>query len=365
MSDILRKYKLLPFGGYRGVMDCDCACADAPDTKALTEASNAAEMAGTKLGQEQIDEARKQYAKNSAVIDELVGAQRGLLQRQTALGDTQASMVNEVFNPLTRQMVDEANAESSVQRMEEAASRASADARAGSSQQVGAAMREGLRLGYSPARMARMVADMAGGAASRVAAATTGAREQQRQIGWDKRMDVAGMGKEAVAGANQSFGAGAVTATQAGATQMLPSTQLLSGLAGGADTTMAGHKTKLSGLGAILDSQTSYANQSNAAMQSGGGGLGGLGSFLGGAASIAKVAGFSDPRLKTNVVKIGVDEKTGLTIYEFTYLKDNKRYRGVMADEVEEVMPEAVNYNAYGFASVNYPMIGIEMTEVK
>lgn len=363
MSDILRKYKLLPFGGYRGVMDCDCACADAPDTKALTEASNAAEVAGTKLGQEQIDEARKQYAKNSAVTDELVGAQRGLLQRQTALGDTQARMVNEVFNPLTRQMVDEANAESSVQRMEEAASRASADARAGSSQQVGAAMREGLRLGYSPARMARMVADMAGGAASRVAAATTAAREQQRQIGWGKRMDVAGMGKEAVAGANQSFGAGAVTATQAGATQMLPSTQLLSGLAGGADTTMAGHKTKISGLGSILDSQTNYANATNAAMQSGGGMLGDLGGLLGGAASAYKA--FSDPRLKEAPVKVGVDEKTGLSIYEFTYLEDNKRYRGVMADEVEMLMPEAVTRNEYGFATVNYPMIGIEMTEVE
>ena len=363
MSHILFKYKLLPFSGYRGVMDCDCACADAPDTKAITDASNAAEAAGTKLGQEQIDEARKQFAKNSGVTDELVSQQRGLLQRQTALADSNAGMVNEVFNPLTRKLAADAEAEGSEQRMEEAAGRAAADARVGQTQQAGMMMRQGLRLGYSPARMARLAAEMAGSNASQVASATTNAREAQRQLGWQKGMDVAGMGKDFTASANTGYAAGASTATQAGATQMQPSTQLLSGLAGGADTTMAGHKTKLSGLGAILDSQTSYANQANAAMQSGGGGLGGLGSVMGGAASL--YSAFSDPRLKTDVVKVGVDEKTGLNIYEFTYLQDNKRYRGVMADEVEEIMPDAVEHNAYGFASVNYPMLGIEMKEVQ
>lgn len=74
----------------------------------------------------------------------------------------------------------------------------------------------------------------------------------------------------------------------------------------------------------------------------------------------------SDPRLKTGVVPVGRDERTGLTLYEFAYVgaTDGKRYRGVMADEVERNYPEAVAYDDLGFASVDYGRLGIEMVEV-
>lgn len=74
----------------------------------------------------------------------------------------------------------------------------------------------------------------------------------------------------------------------------------------------------------------------------------------------------SDPRLKTNVEKVGFHEGAGLNLYEFNYLNDpsGKRYRGVMADEVQTRYPSAVHYDDLGFASVNYAMLGIEMVEV-
>ena len=73
----------------------------------------------------------------------------------------------------------------------------------------------------------------------------------------------------------------------------------------------------------------------------------------------------SDRRLKTDIVPVGRDERTGLTLYEFSYLgaTDGKRWRGVMADEVERVDPEAVVYDDMGFASVDYARLGIEMVE--
>lgn len=87
-----------------------------------------------------------------------------------------------------------------------------------------------------------------------------------------------------------------------------------------------------------------------------------------GAAGTAASAHFlkSDPRLKTGVVPVGRDERTGLTLYEFAYTgaTDGKRYRGVMADEVERNHPEAVTYDDLGFASVDYGRLGIEMVEV-
>jgi hypothetical protein len=74
----------------------------------------------------------------------------------------------------------------------------------------------------------------------------------------------------------------------------------------------------------------------------------------------------SDRRLKTDIVPVGRDERTGLALYEFGYIgaTDGKRYRGVMADEVERVDPDAVVYDDLGFASVDYARLGIEMVEV-
>jgi hypothetical protein len=75
---------------------------------------------------------------------------------------------------------------------------------------------------------------------------------------------------------------------------------------------------------------------------------------------------FSDRRLKTDIVAVGRDGRTGLTLYQFGYIgaTDGKRYRGVMADEVERYDPQAVSYDDLGFALVDYARLGIDMVEV-
>ena len=76
----------------------------------------------------------------------------------------------------------------------------------------------------------------------------------------------------------------------------------------------------------------------------------------------ALAAAFSDRRLKENIEKVG--EENGFNIYEFNYKHNpDKRFRGVMAQEVQEIMPEAVG-ESKGFLTVNYDLIGVEMTEV-
>jgi len=75
------------------------------------------------------------------------------------------------------------------------------------------------------------------------------------------------------------------------------------------------------------------------------------------------LAALSDRRAKTNIVKSG--EKNGLNIYQFYYKDDpHQKYEGVMADEVKQVMPDAVTTGDDGYDRVNYGMIGIEMKEV-
>lgn len=64
--------------------------------------------------------------------------------------------------------------------------------------------------------------------------------------------------------------------------------------------------------------------------------------FLGGGGGAA-LGGLiaSDPRVKRNIRKIGVTPG-GINIYSFTYIGERGRQIGVMADEVEELIPGAV-----------------------
>jgi hypothetical protein len=88
-------------------------------------------------------------------------------------------------------------------------------------------------------------------------------------------------------------------------------------------------------------------------------------SLMGGAAGVAMAFFLSDRRLKENIEQVGVDESTGLGLYDFNYIGiPESRYRGVMAQEVEVFMPEAVVYGDDGFMRVNYGLLGLEMQEV-
>jgi hypothetical protein len=72
------------------------------------------------------------------------------------------------------------------------------------------------------------------------------------------------------------------------------------------------------------------------------------------AGTIGGAAMFSDPRLKSNVVRVGT-HRLGIGVYEYDIF--GNRERGVMADEVEAVMPEAVALHPSGYKMVNYGMI--------
>lgn len=79
---------------------------------------------------------------------------------------------------------------------------------------------------------------------------------------------------------------------------------------------------------------------------------------LGGAALMSPTGTFakwSDRRLKSNIERIGT-HPLGIGIYSYTIFGDSQI--GVMADEVEMVMPEAVIMHPNGFKMVDYAMIG-------
>jgi prepilin-type N-terminal cleavage/methylation domain-containing protein len=65
----------------------------------------------------------------------------------------------------------------------------------------------------------------------------------------------------------------------------------------------------------------------------------------------------SDRRLKDNVTLVG--NHGGINLYEYQYVGDSKRYRGVMAQEVIHI-PGAVMLDESGYFMVNYDVLGIQ-----
>ena len=69
----------------------------------------------------------------------------------------------------------------------------------------------------------------------------------------------------------------------------------------------------------------------------------------------------SDSRLKENIVKVG-NSPSGIGIYEWNYKSaPNSRYQGVMAQEVMQIVPEAVYSEEDGFLSVYYDMLDVDV----
>ena len=72
----------------------------------------------------------------------------------------------------------------------------------------------------------------------------------------------------------------------------------------------------------------------------------------------------SDMRLKHDIVLLGrLDD--GLGYYRFVYNGGHTAYVGVMAQEVQTVMPEAVMRGADGYMRVSYDLLGLPFETYK
>lgn len=109
------------------------------------------------------------------------------------------------------------------------------------------------------------------------------------------------------------------------------------------------------------NNMTQKDSKSNGLAGGSGGNIAGIGQILG---------AFSDINLKANIEHVGFEN--GYPIYEFNYDQENpyvrhfnlptERYVGVLAQDIEQVYPEAVS-EFQGYKRVNYDMIGVRMRE--
>jgi len=365
------KSKLLPFGGLHGIFDCDCACAAAPDYSSLANASTQAAAISDALGREQIAEAKRQYDLTRETTKPIIDAQTKLMEQSYQQGVQNYNTFQNEGRPIQQLLRDEALGVTSAikqRQMNEASAQAIADSRQGTTQQMNQLIRQGARYGWSPAKLASLGTSAAVAGAQSQVASSNAARTQAGDKYYGKLGDVyntyAGLGSSAPT----FYQAGTTAGNSAAGTQQQNAAGYLNGLNAGTNTIQQGLGMQLSGLGNVLSSQTSYANGLNSVYSSQAANYQSpFSQIMGGAGAVAGLAtAFSDRRLKENIVLVGRDESDRFNLYEFNYIgSPDRKFIGVMSDEVETLVPDAVVYDDLGFASVDYALINVPFEEIK
>ena len=330
-----------------------------PDYTPVAEASEKAAQIAADQADRQLAFARQQYNQFAPIIRRSAGLQMEAQRQQMTQAKDYYDYNTTTFRPLEKQLVADAsefNTEAYRQRL---ANKAAADAGLAFNRTRQANERAMRSMGVNPNSGAAIAANSQAslGLAANRAAAMTGARERARDTGYARQMQAASLGR-GLAGQSTAAYQGATNAGSAGAANyMAPGNQMIGAMQGAAGTMMQGQSLNVQGLSGIMNAQAqAYAGEQA-----------GIGSAIGSAVGIGAglAIGGSDRRMKENITKVGVEETTGLSLYEFNYIGPNKkRYRGVMADEVYEKYPDAVFLHGNGFMYVDYGKLGFDMQEV-
>jgi len=340
-----------------------------PDYAPLAAASEEAARIQAKLGREQLAFAREQYDRSAPIMEQIASQQMAAQNEQMTQARDYYNYQQDTYRPLERGLVADAQRFNTDAYRNDLASKAAADAGVAFGQSQAMNQRAMAAMGANPnsGRFAGMQQASGLAQAANRANVMTNTRTQADQMGYARKLDAAGLGRGLAGASIAAYGSASNAGSQAGGNAQSAGQNYMGNMAMGAGTIANGQQMQLGGLSSVLNAQTqTYINSNDSA-------LGDLGAFMGGAGALAKGGGFaavmggSDRRIKENIVEVGVDQRTALTLYEFNYKKEvgdpNIRYRGVMADEVELSYPDAVG-EYRGFKTVHYAMLGIEMKEV-
>lgn len=349
-----------------------------------------------KLSEEQVGINKETQRRQTAIAEEQFGLNMESQRRQMAIAEEQYQRYKNTFEPLQNEIIADAQAYDTEANRERIAGEAMGDVSTQFEIQRQNEKMRAAQYGIDPTsgRYRGMSEASNINEAATKASAATRARTAAEQLGWAKKMDAIGLGSgifgnqatamglalnagnsavgnQATAtglsmnAGNAAIGAGQVPISNYGA--------MGNSLTGSIGSSMGGWSSVGQlGVGKYNADVNAYSAQQQAAA-AGSAGLGSaLGSIAGTAASLytggqmtAAIKGIgSDIRLKEHIEIIGT-LPNGLTIYEFEYKPEFKdsilaghgRFRGLMAHEVERVIPQAVITTASGYKAVDYSMV--------
>ena len=333
-----------------------------PDYGPMAAATEKAAELGFELGNKQLALSARQYDETKPYLQDIAEQQLGAARQQQEQAQEYYDYSQETFRPVEQALVNQATEFNTEAYREKQASRAAADLGVAYDVTRQSNERSMAAMGVNPnsGRFQGLARTSQLGLAAQRASAMTGARNQAEAMGYARQLEVTGLGRGLAGAASSAYGGALNAGNSAGVNYTSAGQNQIANNASGIGIIQKGQAQQMQGLGNILSSQTNaYIN---------GGQTSGVGAAIGGIAGIASSVApilLSDPRLKENIKRVGQDKATGLNLYEFNYIADpNRRFVGVMADEVEVRFPEAILENAEGFKMVRYSMLGIEMKEL-
>lgn len=329
--------------------------APAPDYRPVAEASRESAQIMAGLGREQLGFARQQYAEISPYLRDIARQQMAAQDEQMRQAQEYYQYQTGTFRPVERGLVAEAQKFNTEEYRNQLAQQAAADAGRAFGLTQQASQRASAAMGVNPAsgRFAGMQQQANTQLAAQRAGAMTGTRQQAQQMGFARRLDVTGLGRNLPGASAAAYGGATAAGTAAGGSFMAPGTQYANIAQGAAGTIGQGQQIRMQGLNQILGTQGQIYEAESRKPDI-------FGTIIG-----AGLSKYSDIRLKENIEEVGVDPRTNLNLYHFNYIDDpHTRWQGVMAHEVEEHYPEVVSESPYGFKMVNYDVLGISMKKV-
>lgn len=313
-----------------------------PDYTPLANASkeSAEIMAG--LGREQLTEARRQYDLNRESITPIVTTQKQIMDESLRQAQDYDTYNKTTFRPIEQQLAQEAQEFSTEGAREGFARKAVSDLEQAQSNEAAQADRAMVAAGVNPnsGRFAGLKRIQSITNAGARAGAATGARERADALGWAKKMDVTGLGRNLPGASSAAYQVATGAGNSAAGNQMAPSSQLLTGMAQGASTIGQGQSNLISGLSNIANMQTGTYNAS----LNSDGGLGGLGSLLGGAAAVGRLFVPSSEEMKDEKAPVSGRAITKglqkIPVESWDYkdgVEDGARHVGPYAEDVHAV----------------------------
>lgn len=333
----------------------------APDYSPVANASAEATRAGAAQADRELQFTERQYNEMKPLYDRIVNSQLASQDETQAQGRDYYNYLKDTYRPVEQGLVKDALNFDTAAYREKLAEQAGADASRAFAASDAATNRSMMAMGVNPNSGKFATAKRAsslGLAASR-ADAMNDTRTQADAMGWARRGEVAGLGRNLANNSTAAYGVAINAGNSAGNNAMQPGNQYMAGSAQAGDARMRGLSTGIQGYSQIMNTQASIyrADQDANAAQTAA-----IGQGIGAAAGLFAM---SDRRLKTNIEQIG-EYPNGLPMYEFSYIANPRaRYRGVMADDVLDFMPEAVVRDHDGYMAVRYDLLGIKMEAVQ
>lgn len=233
-----------------------------PDYTPVAQASEEAARIMADLGREQLAEARRQYDLAAPFVRDIAEQQLQSAQETQQQGRDYYNYLKDTFRPQEQKLVsqvDQYNTEAERQRQAEAAA-TDVERQAAIQKQISA--RDLARMGINPNSQRALAVQNGRGlqVAGMRAGAMTNARRRAADIGYARRLDVVGIGRNLPGASVSAYGAATNAGNSAAGNFQAPGQNLLTGMAAGVNTIGKGQQMNLQGRTAILNAQTSYAN---------------------------------------------------------------------------------------------------------